>query len=148
MPFLIVLGSGAFILGLAYIIWISVVKHRSQGTPNWPKVTGTIVRARVYAFEHETPQGIKRTYTPLVSYTYEAGGQVYTAVERNVLPYYQATHDKLQTAEDVVAQYPVGSEVPIYYNPANPKQSLLELPKPAAHNAVLYFGLANALMGA
>jgi hypothetical protein len=148
MPFLIVLGSGAFILGLAYIIWISVTKRRSQGIPNWPQVTGTVIGATVHAFEYETPQGIKQTYTPLVRYSYVVGGQAYAASRRDMVPYERASYSEFEKAEAVIAEYPKASEVSVYYNPANPKQSLLEVPKPAAHNAVLYFGLANTLAGA
>ena len=148
MAFLIVLGGGAFILGLAYIVWIVVTKRHSQGTPNWPKVTGTVVRSRVYTFEHETSQGQERTYTPLVTYSYGVRGEVYTSAARDVWPYYRATTLNLQGAVSVISKYPDGSRVSVYYNPANPKQSLLEVPKPAAHNAVLYYGLANVIMGA
>lgn len=148
MPFLIVLGSGVLLLGLAYVIWIILTKRRHQGTPNWPKVSGQIAKATVNVFEWETPGGLERSYTPLIHYFYEVDGQTYFATERNVYPYYTATYRDPLKAERVITRYAEGSTVPIYYNPANPKQSVLSIPKPAMHNAVLYFGLANILAGA
>lgn len=148
MEFLIVLGSGAFLLGVAVSIWIAITKRRGQGTPNWPKVTGRIIKARVVPFERETPEGIERTFTPLIAYEYEVAGAVFVSQRRNFAPGETATYRDRASAEAVVVRYPAGSSVTVVHNPANPKQAALEPPRPAAHNAVLYYGITNLVAGA
>ncbi|MGC9521705.1 MAG: DUF3592 domain-containing protein [Anaerolineae bacterium] len=148
MEFLIVLGSGAFLLGLAIIVWIALTKRRGQGTPNWPKVPGTVVAARVVPFEHETPEGDEKTFTPLITYEYRVNGQTFESQRRNFLPGESATYQERSEAEAVVMRYPPGAPVSVSYNPANPKQAALEPPRPVAHNAVLYYGVTNLVAGA
>jgi hypothetical protein len=148
MEFLIVLGSFAFLLGLAFMIWIIGVKRNHQGTANWPKVVGRMTYANIAILERETAEGIHRTFTPVLSYDYAVEGVAYTARKRNVLPAEQATYTDRRRAEMIVARYAAGSVVDVYYNPANPKQALLEVPKPKAHQAVLSYGVTHVVMGA
>ncbi len=75
MPFLIFLGSGAMLLGLAHLIWMIVTKRRSQGIANWPSVEGQVLAAAVSTLARETPEGIRRTHTPVITYAYEVAGQ-------------------------------------------------------------------------
>lgn len=147
MVFLIVLGSGAALLGLAFIIWMAVSKHRQHGTPNWPSVEGKIIESQVVLFKRETPQGVEQTYTPVISYFYKIDGHAYTSDRRNFLPDTTATTQDLLKATRIVSRYPPGLTVRVYYNPANHQQAALEIPKPVAHNAVLFYGIANLVAG-
>lgn len=148
MEFLIVLGSGAFLLGLAFVVWISVTKHRGQGEANWPRVEGQVTSARVVALERETPEGMVRAYTPVIHYAYSIRGVAYESQQRNVSPDNTATFQAPEKAQAVVDKYPSGSSVRVFYNPANPKQAVLEVSRPAAHNAVMFYGVTNMVAGA
>jgi hypothetical protein len=148
MQFLIVLGSGAFVLGLAFVIWISATKRRGQGAPNWPGVAGEVVSANVVSVERETPRGIERTYTPVLTYTYSVAGQAYEARRQNLLPDSDATYDDFARARQAIARYPAGAAVKVYHNPTNPQQAVLERPKAVAHNTVLLYGVTCMIAGA
>ncbi len=148
VQFLIVLGVGVALLGLAFIIWMVVWKRRQHGTPNWPYVPGEVTASRVVPFAREGAYGTDHTYTALVEYRYTVAGLPYTANTRNFLPNAPATTRDLLKAAGVVSRYPEGTAVRVYYNPANPKQATLEVPKPVAHNAVLFYGIANLIAGA
>ncbi len=145
--FLIVLGSGAFLLGLALTIWILGTKRRMYGTPNWPKMTGHVLSATAVELERETSEGIVSTFTPIVRYEYGVAGTPYMSARLNFLPDEQGTFKERRAAGQVVAKYPLGASVDVFYNPANPKQAALGVPKPAAHNAVLYYGATNMVAG-
>jgi hypothetical protein len=147
MWFLIVLGSGVALLGLAFIIWMVIWKRRRHGTPNWPYVQGEVIASRVVPFSREIPGGKDHTYTTLVEYLYTVGGLPYTSHKLNFLADAPATTRDLLAATGVVTRYPERSIVRVYYNPANPKQSALEAPKPTAHNAVLFYGITNLVAG-
>lgn len=147
VKFLIFLGSGVALLGLAFIIWMAVSKHRHYGTPNWPHVEGEIVESLVVHLKRETAHGIETTYTPWIQYRYTVDDLPYTSDTRNFLPDVNATTKDLLKATRIVTHYPVGAYVRVYYNAAHPVQSALEIPKPVAHNAVLFYGIANFVVG-
>ena len=145
--FLIVLGGGVALLGLAFIIWMVVWKQRQHGTPNWPYVQGDVIASRVVPFAREAAYGTDHTYTTLLEYRYTVDGLPYTSNTQNFLPDKPATTRNLLRATGIVSLYPEGSVVRVYYNPANPKQATLEVPKPVAHNAVLFYGITNLIAG-
>lgn len=148
MEFLIVLGSGAFLLGLGVVIWIVVTKRRGQGEANWPSASGQVVSAKIVALERETPEGVVRSFTPVVHYIYTVGESAYESQQRNAYPDETATFAEPERAQAVVDKYRPGASVRVFYNPANPKQAVLEAPKPAAHNAVIFYGVTNMVAGA
>ncbi|MCU0519129.1 MAG: DUF3592 domain-containing protein [Anaerolineae bacterium] len=148
MEFLIFLGSGAVLLGLAFVVWMTVTKHRMQGIANWPYVDGQIVKAQVSMLERETPAGIERTYTPVLSYAYAVDGLSYTSRRLNFLPDSSATYTDGKLAQAAIAPYPPGAQAKVYYNPANPRQSALQKPRPTAHNAVILYGVVAMIAGA
>ena len=146
--FLIVLGSGAFLLGLVLIIWISVTKRRGYGTPNWPTVAGDVLNATAVELDRETSGGMVATFTPIIRYAYDVADTRLTSARLNFLSDEQRTYKDRHLARQVVAKYPGGASVDVFYNPANPKQAALDVPKPAAHNAVLIYGVTNLIAGA
>jgi hypothetical protein len=147
MEFLIVLGSGVFLMGLAYAVWIGVIKRRAQGTGNWPRTQGQVEASFLYEHQRQTAAGVIRSYTPVVRYTYRVNGQDYESDRRNFLPHDTKTFDNRLDAESVVVTYAEESPVPVYYNPHNPKQAVLEIPKPQAHRAELWYGVTNVICG-
>lgn len=147
MEFLIVFGAGTLLLGAAYVISIIITRVRHHGTANWPKVTGTVKQAFVYQHERSTSSGTTTTYTPVVAYTYAVEGQDYQAHKRNFLPYDQASLTSKAEAQAVSGHYLQGSNVAVYYNPNNPAQAALEIPKAIAHTAVLLYGIVCMLLG-
>lgn len=148
MPFLIFLGSGAILLGLAYVIWMALTKRQSQGIANWPSAEGQVATASVSSLERETPDGLKTTHTPVVTYTYEVAGRSYISHRLNFLPDSDATYAKVTLAEAALAPFPAGARVRVFYNPTNPQQSTLIKPRPLAHNAVILYGVVAMIAGA
>ncbi len=148
MQFLIVLGSGTFLLGLAFVIWIVLTKRRGYGPPNWPAVAGQVTSSSLVSLQRETPRGVEQTYTPLVHYTYTTAGESYQGYRRNLLPDHAATYQDPAAARRAIVEYPQGAAVKVYHNPANPRQAVLEIPKAVAHNTVLLYGVTCMVAGA
>lgn len=146
--FLIVLGAGALLLGLACVIWIVLSKRRSYGTPNWPRVVGRILDVSVATLARETPAGMVTTFTPMVRYEYAVEGEIYVGQRVHVHRNETLTTPRRSEADRLVARYGVNDPVDVFYNPAVPQQATLIVPRPVAHNAVLFFGVTNAVMGA
>ncbi len=147
MPFLIIFGACLIVFGAAYIISTILTKRSFQGTANWPKTDGEVVRAFLYRHERRTPTETSITCTPVVEYAYTVAGQRYTSQKRDFAPYDRATFTEEKQAAAVLANFPPGKAVTVRYNPAVPAQAALKVEKPRTHNTVLLFGVVNVVMG-
>ncbi len=109
-------GLAAAALCLA-LVARQVLALRSRRSPaaSWPEVRGTVLSATVQV----SSQGNARHETPLVLYTYRVGNREFQGNRVHAgAPTRQAT--------DVVARYPAGSCVQVFYDPADPTRSALE----------------------
>jgi hypothetical protein len=61
------------------------------------------------------------TYSPVVRYRYEVGGNVYRS--ERVFPLSATT--SMRAANELIAQYPVGRAVKVYHDPADPGKAFL-----------------------
>ena len=147
MPFLIVFGACLIVFGAVYVISTIMTKRSFQGTANWPKAAGEVLRAFVYRHERRTPKETSITYTPVVEYTYIVAGQPYTSQRRDFAPYYCDSFAEEKEAAEIVADLPPGKSVTVRYNPDVPAQAALKVEKPKMHNTVLLFGVTNVVMG-
>jgi hypothetical protein len=108
------------------LVWLAIsvfVMRRSLGSRSWPRTVGTVVSAEV---KRTVTNGIpvnSVSYEPYVKYTYSVRGQQYA-------------HDKLTAAVTpgirepagagaIVAKYPIGHQVTVFYNPADPGDAVL-----------------------
>jgi len=147
MEFLIFFGVGLFLLGLGFLISFLRTRHDRQGEANWPSVLGKVDAASVYEHTRTTPVGATTSYTPLVTYHYEVGGQAYSSSKLNFLPDSAQSCSQKAEAQALVARLMSAETVRVFYNPRNPKQAVLRTHRPTAHRVVLWFGIAHLLMG-
>ncbi|HOU13372.1 MAG TPA: DUF3592 domain-containing protein [Anaerolineae bacterium] len=147
MPFLIVFGACLIVFGAVYVISTIVLKRGHQGTANWPKAAGEVLRAFVYRHERRTPQETSITFTPVVEYAYTVSEHRYTSEKRDFAPYDCATFTEEKKAAEITAALPPGKAVTVRYNPVVPEQAALKVEKPVMHNSVLLFGVVNVVMG-
>jgi len=111
----------AAILGL--IAFAVVVKLReAQGAKNWQTASGTITHSEVRAVrKRELDNRVKVRSAPAIAYEYSVDGKRYQS-ERISLAEIIPESD----IEPLLARYPLGAQVTVYYNPADPRQSVLE----------------------
>ncbi len=147
MLFLIVLGAGVLILGIAYIVNIIQTKHHAQGEANWLRVDGQITGTSVYCHTRRLPDRTETTHTPVVTYSYTIDGMTYTSDKRDFFAYTRHSMPDRDDAEQFIADYHSGDTVEVRFNPANPAQSALITQKPVAHNAVVWYGVMSVTMG-
>ena len=112
-----VLASGA---GLA--IYGVILRDRGQNTLQWPTVRGKVYASRVV--EELSRDGDNDTmYRPEVRYEYIVDGKEFAAKR---LGLEEKSASWRSYADGVVARFPIGREVEIFYNPENPGDALLE----------------------
>jgi hypothetical protein len=132
-PFLIVLvalpmGAVAFLLaGRAWRGLCQILTAR-----RWPSVAGQVVASgvketavRVRRRTRGTRFRLAQRYAPQVVYVYEVSGVGYRGDRIHLNETVLASGPDY--AEWVAARYPVGSPVTVYYNPANPGKTALDL---------------------
>jgi hypothetical protein len=149
--------------GAAILFVVLGVRARSvvSTTRDWATATATIVTATVEASRGGTVDGgTATTYYPKVLYDYQVNGQTYRNDKRILGE--EVSKGIRSWAEKDIEKYQRGATVPVYYNPANPREAVLERTAPAAFffNALaalfvvlalffcaFNFGLADLLTG-
>lgn len=90
-----------------------LVSHR------WPTVSGTIIGAEIRV----TPDSDHRSfYEAVVRYAYIVRNQRYEASQADIT----SVSTSRDLAQTVIARYPVGSSVPVYYDPQTPQRALID----------------------
>jgi len=103
-----------------FVIGIMIyMQNASKAALNWPSVPGKIKSSRI----HYTSSYSKSSPSPWVEYAYEVDGKTYKSM--TISPDGMLTNDQ-QQAENIVARYPKGTDVSVYYNPSNPSKACLE----------------------
>lgn len=113
----------AIIGGLGYFFYTRYQQGQTkrQESQTWPTTPGVVAMSRV-----EVRSGGESTsVVPVVVYQYEVRGQVY---QGNIIRA-GSNYFRVQGSREpylIVDRYPVGAQVMVYYNPANPADSALE----------------------
>lgn len=101
---------------LAVIAYLTYMTRRSQ---NWPAAAGRVKSSRI-SYDSSSD---KTSGTPYVVYTFEVNGKKYQGSTINPGDVTLGDND---AAARVVARYPAGTDVAVYYNPQNPADHFLE----------------------
>ena len=118
--FLLFLGLGIFL-----IYRTQQSKKKAQVSQNWPSTPGQITDSHVSRSQSTDSDGDTSTsYSARVAYTYQVGGQAYSG--QNIAFGFNPSYSNESKAQAAAARYPVGSQVPVYYDPSKPSDAVLE----------------------
>ncbi len=110
-------------MGLAYVAWRS--GRKAKFSRNWTTTMGRIVAADIQPRTSRNSRGSETTaYYPQVNYEYTVTSQRYLGNRFNFGM--ETGYGWVGAAEKIVAKYPVGGMVEVYYNPDDPSQAVLE----------------------
>ncbi len=134
MPLVIAIMPVAF---LALMIYVTLRVKRAE---RWPEGRARITQSKVEVGRHRF-QGdtTKVTNKPCVAYDFSVGGQVYHGgrISIGIAP--------ADNVDQVLKRYSVGAEVPVFYDPENPTDCVLER-KPPVSLGCLWTGTAIVLL--
>ena len=88
----------------------------------WPATMGNIITSTI----ERRSSGDGYTDYPVVQYSYQVGGQAYQSYKLAPGPEVGGTG-----ARKVIAKYPAGAQVMVFYDPQNPAEAVLERKAPA-----------------
>jgi hypothetical protein len=105
-----------------------------RASRQWATTTGNVVESKAV---WETVDENSRIFIPRVIYDYQVSGRPYR--NDRIFVVSQGNSDAQATA----AQFPMGRQVSVYYDPADPSQSALVRNAPSA---ALYLGLISLML--
>ncbi len=99
--------------------------RRIQST-QWPTTLGTVVASELnYSVSRGRPSSTPRyAHLAEVTYTYTVNGVTFQATDQYHLPNDSDANE--QRARDYLARFPVGTEVSVAYQPANPALATID----------------------
>ena len=124
---LITVGVIGFFFLVLHVIFLGIIffmRRRMAAVSQWPSTMGT-VHASCLERRRSSNNGGSTNY-PVVQYSYQVGGQAYPGTRLAPGPEVGGTG-----AGKVVARYPAGAQVMVFYNPENPSDAVLETKAPA-----------------
>jgi len=125
--FLITVGVIGFIFLILNVVFLGIIffmRRRMAAVSRWPSTMG-MVNASYLERRHSSSDSGSTNY-PVVQYSYQVGGQAYQSTKLAPGPEVGGTG-----AGKVVARYPAGVQVMVFYNPQSPSDAVLETKAPA-----------------
>ena len=100
----------------------SLTSYKPNGRKHGTRLRESLSRSDIKTREEHDDHGTTTYYSPTLKYAYKADGQSYEGghIAYNALEY--STRD---AANRVVAQLNADGQIPVYYNPGDPQQSVL-----------------------
>jgi Protein of unknown function (DUF3592) len=106
--------------GIAAVVGVRTILL-AWSMQSWPSVEGEVRSSRALTVR---PIGVTRgtEYRPELLYAFTVDGIEYTGSRRKL---FTMQNSDPQSAANVAARYPVGQRVTVYYDPRNPRESIL-----------------------
>ena len=117
-----IIGFVFLILNVIFLAVIFFMRRRMATVSQWLSTMGTVVMSTID--RRSTSDGY--TDYPVVQYSYQIGGQPYQSTKLAPGPEVGGTG-----ARKVVAKYPAGAQMMVFYDPQNPSDAVLERKAPA-----------------
>lgn len=121
---LLTVGIIGFVLLILNAIFLGIIffmRKKMAAVSQWPSTMGTVLMSTLE--RRSSSEG--STDYPVVQYSYQVGGQAYQSYKLAPGPAVGGTG-----AGKVVARYPAGAQVMVFYNPENPSEAVLERKAP------------------
>lgn len=118
-----IVGIVLVILNAVFLGIIYFMRRRMAVVSQWPSTMGTVVLSTI---EWRSSSDSGSTAYPVVQYSYQVNGQAYQSYKLAPGPEVGGTG-----AKKVVAKYPAGAQVMVFYDPQKPSDAVLERKAPA-----------------
>lgn len=116
------IAAGVCLFVVANLVYaVLKLRRRMAAGTNWPRAAGTIVASSVS--QSAAPRTGDDTATVEVRYRYRVGGRDY---EGTRIRFGGQARMSALAADGIVAKYPRGAAIDVFYNPKSPSQAVLE----------------------
>lgn len=115
-----IIGGAFLAAGFTYLASGLHLVHKANASRRWPSVDGVIASSTLEKVKGEDEDAFRR---PNIGYSFSVDGESYYSAH---LAFPSGGSERLKKANKIVEKYPVGKAVRVFYNPANPWESVLE----------------------
>ena len=123
------------IIAVAAVVKLIEVRHAAS----WTETTGRITSSGIATEIREANDMERKVTVPRIEYEYKVGFHKLVGTRVNFAELIAGVQ-----AKEARARFPVGASVPVFYNPANPSEAVLERELPPYVHAV--WGLVAAMV--
>ena len=111
-----------FVVGAALAIYGVDLVREARAAAAWPTAPGRITAATTERLERNKTADLS-SHAAVVHYEFTVAGRTY---EGSRLRFTPVNFSTLPQAESFLSAYPVGASVPVHYDPADPRRSVLD----------------------
>jgi hypothetical protein len=131
--------TGAIIIAIGFLVHLRA-QAKGRKAQLWPTTKGAVLTSDVAVVQMMgNPMS-----TPAVTYSYEVGGR---ALQGNGLRVgAPRLFNKPDKAAALAAQYPVGSQVTVHYDPATPTNTALDLAVGEGYGPLMIYSFGGTLL--
>ena len=121
------ISRGCFLIFVAvfFSVWYALLfvlndtYQEAEQAKQWPTVAGTILESRVQSRTSSSDSGTE--FDPVIRYQYRVQGQQYVNNTWQKI----GNSPTRREAQEIVQRYPQGTRTTVYYDPADPQNSVL-----------------------
>lgn len=119
-------GLIAVAIGLVVLVWVVTARQeQARASTEYLAIEGTVLRATIT--EHLRRRRRPSSWSVDRAYSYSVAGRTY---EGDRSAFATSLYDDRQAAERDLERLPVGSAIEVFYDPADPQQSVLDRSPP------------------
>jgi len=112
------------VFNIVFLVVLFFTRRKMKLVQNWPSTLGTVNASYLERRQSSDDRG--STNYPVVQYSYQVNGQLYQSARLAPGPEVGGSG-----AGKVIAKYPMGAQVVVFYDPTNPSDAVLEKNAPA-----------------
>jgi len=134
-----------FIIGLVLIIKALRDRKKAEASTSWPSTVGTVTESTIEESYSRDEDGHRQThFKPVVKYNYQVVGSTFTG---DKIAFGMGSSGNFKSAQQTIANYPIGKQVTVYYNPEKPEEGVLER-RAASFKTLLVIGIVFLVVSA
>jgi hypothetical protein len=133
------------LIGAVILRYAMRTAEKARQSESWPSTEGEIAHSAIlYRTDTTTTNGDVASYKADIAYRYKVRGANYSSSKVALLDLSTSSSGRAQT---IVQRYPDKSKVQVYYNPADPSESILEPGSTGGINVLYLIGGIFATAG-
>lgn len=114
------------IIGLAIMLFGTIIKFLDSNAKDWPKTIGTITKSELRKKLTTDSDGVSRyVYKADFEYDFKVNGEENSRIGKQLFPYVEVWTSFRKEKMNIVKKLKKGTKVTVYYNPKNHSKSCL-----------------------
>lgn len=139
----LIMGSLLAVVGFGVAFWLGKpIRDKAVASTSWPDTEGRIIRSSLVTARNKG----KTHYTADIEYEYALEGNILTGSRVWFGDDYSSSSGS--EFRSAVSRYPVGRQVRVHYDPADPTTSVLERGVTWSSGVIYWIGLGMLAIGA